>query len=80
MQARSFVWGIKAVVVDYAKTASSESSNWCVVGFASGTADRDQAACAIELAARKYATWVMVDDADPRADEAIDNIIPVEGA
>ena len=65
LQARMKLWGIKAVMIDYGKSESSEGINWRIVGFISGTADRDAARLAITAAAHRYATWVLVDDADP---------------
>ena len=67
-QTQSLVWGIRAVVVDYAR---SGTSNWRVVGFANGNADREAAAQAVASATCKYAAWVMVEDTDPRANARV---------
>ena len=67
-QARTFVWGIKSIVIDYAKSDADQESNWVVIGFASGSADRDEASRAIALAVRRYGLCVLVEDTDPRAD------------
>ena len=71
LQARLRMWGIKAVMIDYAMFGSSEGINWRVTGFISGMADRDAASFAITTATHKYAKWVLVDDASPLAGQLV---------
>lgn len=71
LRARSIVWGVGSVVIDYAATHDGPC-NWRLLGFAYGTAEHDKAAYAVHLAAASYSDWILVPDGDPRTDRPVD--------